>query len=431
MKITPHQNSNRPAPKKAPENPKNNNDLTIKDVVTKGAFTAGGALGGTGLGVATGLALSNISGNPVFGQFGGIAGALGGAAIGFSASHKGVSKENLARSVGSWVGASVLSSAGMWGVGSASAALATYGASAVLGANGALIGAVAGGLVGAAVPLAGSKGKVSNVLINSANVAAGGTAGVLAGAGIQAMALEPFVRGLKEGEELATNVALEQLKHTMPQYSAMLAPIPVLTAAVGALSLADIRYNHDYTVTKPNLRKARNTSLAVGAGYVGGAVAGGIAHGILQGSANYLVAAPVVGAAAAGLACLGAHHENQNDNAYYKASKTVLLTGVGASLGDAIGHGLSALTGHSIYRNIGTAAGAVNGLTAGLRWSGIDDKKGLPVVTGLLSGGASGAMLGAGVSALSGQGVWKVAMPVLGAATGALTGLALSMQKDS
>ena len=60
------------------------NELTIKDVVTKSAFTAGGALGGTGLGVATGLAISNISGNPVFGQFGGLVGAVGGAAAGLA-----------------------------------------------------------------------------------------------------------------------------------------------------------------------------------------------------------------------------------------------------------------------------------------------------------------------------------------------------------
>lgn len=414
MKITSHQNSNtRPAPKKAPNDPDNNknNDLTIKDVVTKGAFTAGGALGGTGLGVATGLALSNISGNQLFAQFGGVAGAVGGAAIGFSASHKGVSKENLARSVGSWAGASVLSSAGMWAVGNATASLASSGASAILGANGALIGAVAGGLVGAAVPLAGNKGKVSNVLINSANVAAGGTAGVLAGAGLQAM--------------VRTNV-----EQVVPQLSALLAPVPIITATAGALTLSDFRYNQGYNTEKPTLRKARNTSWAAGAGYAGGAAVGAVAHHLLQGSANYLVAAPVIGASAAGLACLGAHHENQDDNAYYKASQMVFMTGLGAGVGDAIGHGLSALTGYSLYRNIGATAGAVNGLTAGMRWAGLDDKKGLPLATGLLSGGASGALLGAGVTALSGQGVWQIAMPVLGAATGALTGLALSMQKE-
>ena len=121
-------------------------DLNVKDIVTKGAFTAGGALGGTGLGVATGLAISNLSGNPIFGQFGGLVGAVGGAAAGLAASQKGASKANLARSVGAWAGASVLSSGGMWAVGHATSYMAAHGAAAVLGANGALVGAVAGGL---------------------------------------------------------------------------------------------------------------------------------------------------------------------------------------------------------------------------------------------------------------------------------------------
>jgi len=63
-----------------------------------------------------------------------------------------------------------------------------------------------------------------------------------------------------------------------------------------------------------------------------------------------------------------------------------------------------------------------------LRWAGLDDKKGLPLVTGLVSGGASGVLLGAGISALSGQNIWNTVVPVLGAATGVLTGLALAMK---
>lgn len=404
----PTQNPSSPA--KSDSEPKA--DLTFKDIVTKGAYTTGGALGGTGLGVATGLALSNVSGNPIFGQFGGIAGAVGGAAAGFVASQNGVSKENLARSVGSWVGSSMLSSAGMWAVGSATSSLAAHGASAVLGANGALIGAVAGGLIGAAVPFIGSEGRITNGLKDAATAAAGGTAGVVAGAGIQALAMK------------ATNIS------SLPQFGLMLGPVPMITAAAGALTLLDIKYNPGYSPDHPNLRKAKHTSWSAAVGYGAGALVGSAATDIIGASGNYLAAAPAVGAIVGGLTCLGEYSDSP-DNAYTKGAKTTLLTGLGTAAGDAIGHGLSALTGYSVYRDIGAAAGAVNGLTAGLRWSGIDDKKGLPVVTGLLSGGASGALLGAGISALSGQDIWQVVMPALGSATGLLTGLALSMHKES
>lgn len=399
------------APKAEPKG-----ELTVKDVVTKSAFTAGGALGGTGLGVATGMAISNISGSPVFGQFGGLVGAVGGAAVGLAASQKGASKANLARSVGAWAGASVLSSGGMWAVGHATSHLAAHGAGALLGANGALVGAVAGGLVGAAVPFIGSEGRISNGLKNAASVAAGGTAGLLVGAGIQAAV------------HSAAASAAEQAAQVLPQFAKMLAPVPFVTATVGALSALDYKCNPGYTADKPGLKKARDVGWAAAGGYAGGALIGSLATLGFGGSSAYMLAAPAVAATTAGLAAMGAHEKDFENSGYTKGAQTVLLTGLGAGIGDAIGSGLTALTGNSLYRNIGAAAGAVNGLTAGLRWAGLDDKKGLPLATGLVSGGASGVLLGAGISALSGQNIWNTVVPALGAATGALTGLAFSMK---
>ena len=389
-------------------------DLTVKDIVTKGAFTAGGALGGTGLGVATGLAISNISGNPIFGQFGGLVGAVGGAAAGLAASQKGASKANLARSVGAWAGASVLSSGGMWAVGHATSYMAAHGAAAVLGANGALVGAVTGGLVGAAVPFIGSEGRISNGLKDAAAVAAGGTVGMLAGAGLQAA-----VHSTATGPALAV----------LPQLGTMMAPVPLLTAAAGALTVIDGKYNPGYSADTPGLRKARDVGWATVGGYAGGALLGSLATMALHASPAYLVAAPALAATTAGLTAMGGHAEDFESSGYTKAAKTLLLGGLGAGVGDAVGAGLTALTGNSLYRNIGAAAGAANGVTAGLKWAGLDDKKGLPVVTGVVSGGASGVLLGAGIAALSGQDIWNTVVPVLGAATGALTGLALSMKE--
>jgi hypothetical protein len=387
-------------------------ELTIKDVVTKSAFTAGGALGGTGLGVATGLAISNISGNPVFGQFGGLVGAVGGAAAGLAASQKGASKANLARSVGAWAGASVLSSGGMWAVGHATSHLAAHGAGALIGANGALVGAVAGGLVGAAIPFIGSEGRLSGGLKDAACVAAGGTAGMLAGAGIQA----------------AVHSATEQAVQVLPQLAKMMAPVPFITTAVGALSALDYKRNPGYSVDNPGLKKTRNVGWAIAGGYAGGALVGSLATLGFGGSSAYMLAAPAVAATTAGLTAMGAHENDFENSSYTKGAQTLLLTGLGAGVGDAVGAGLTALTGNSLYRDIGAAAGAANGLTAGLRWAGLDDKKGLPLATGLISGGASGVLLGAGISALSGQNIWNTVVPVLGAATGALTGLALAMK---
>ena len=388
------------------------NELTIKDVVTKSAFTAGGALGGTGLGVATGLAISNISGNPVFGQFGGLVGAVGGAAAGLAASQKGASKANLARSVGAWAGASILSSGGMWAVGHATTHLAAHGAGALIGANGALVGAVAGGLVGAAIPFIGSEGRITSGLKDAATVAAGGTAGILVGAGIQA----------------AASSAAGQAAQVLPQFANMLAPVPYVTAAVGALSALDYKNNPGYTADMPGLRQARNVGWAIAGGYAGGALIGSLATLGFGASSAYMLAAPAVAATTAGLTAMGGHQKDFESSNYTKGAQTLLLTGLGAGVGDAIGSGLTALTGNSLYRNIGAAAGAANGLTAGLRWAGLDDKKGLPLATGLVSGGASGVLLGAGISALSGQSIWNTVVPVLGAATGVLTGLALAMK---
>jgi len=147
------------SPAEEPKDSLESRAFSAKTLVTKAAFSAGGAMGGTGLGVVTGLALSNVSGQPIFGQIGGAVGALGGAAAGLAASGDGVNKENLARSLGSWVGASVGSSAGMWAAQGMGAYFAQNGAAALFATNSALLGTAAGGLVGPALPFLGAEGK--------------------------------------------------------------------------------------------------------------------------------------------------------------------------------------------------------------------------------------------------------------------------------
>jgi hypothetical protein len=381
--------------------PKDTSDIDLKTVVTRGAITVGGGMGGAGLGAITGQVMMNLSGSPVFSTFGGVAGAIGGAAAGFAASQGDVSKETLVRSGGAWLGASVGSAAGMWVVGAAGAALAASGASSLFAVNGALIGTAAGGLVGAAIPFVGTDGKATTLLKEAAVAGTGGTIGLLAGG-------------------LAQTAVPEQLAH-------MAVPAPLLGAV--ALGLTGLHVMHNgidrYEIPKMNLKRAKDSAWAGTFGYAIGGGVGALAQS-LGGSAAYTYAGPALGAVVATLAIAG----DGRDNKLTHSAAVLGLTGVGATAGDVIGHGLTALTGHPIYQNVGVAAGAINGAVAGLSSVGVDTKHGLPLVTGLASGTASGALVGAGISALTGQEIWKVAMPIVGSAFGVLTGLALSLNSD-
>lgn len=386
------------AAEQAEQAPKDKAEINLRTVVTRGAFTVGGGMGGAGLGAITGQVMKNLSGSPVFSTFGGVAGAIGGAAAGFAASRGDVSKETLVRTGGAWLGASVGSAAGMWVVGAAGAALTANGASGLFAANGALIGTAVGGLLGAAAPFTGVEGKGTDFLKDAAVAGLGGTVGLLLG-------------GLPQSGLPA-------------QFAHVAAPVPFIGAITLGLTGLHLRNNGFDNYDPPNkgLQKAKNSAWAGTVGYGLGSAAGLLAQH-MGGSAAYTYAGPAVGAAVATLTAAG----DGESNALTKSALTLGLTSLGATAGDVIGHGLTALTGHSVYRSLGAAAGAVNGAAAGISAAGFDTKHGLSIVTGLAGGTASGALVGAGISALTGQEIWKVAMPAVGSAFGVLTGLALSL----
>ncbi len=397
--------------------------LSAKSLVAKGAYAAGGALGGTGLGVVTGLALSNLSGNPVFGQLGGVIGIAGGVAAGLAASKGDLNKEALTRSVGSWVGASAGASGGMWALGAIGGALAQNGASAVLATSGALMGAAAGGLVGAALPFIGVKGPISNTLKNTAAVVGGGVSGAMLGGTAQSlvtsMAGDLFSKKAKE----AGMEAAQYLAQNVPQLSTVLAPIPLMLGVVGAFSTLSGTHTGSSKTGKA-LVTARDAGIGSTIGYGVGAAVGGVINAFGATTA-YSIGTPIVGAAIGSLIALDGHRSDKT-SVYATAAGTTALAAVGVGVGDAIGHGLTALTGNPLYSQIGAIAGGANGLVGGLRANDVN-KNGFEVVTGLVSGGASGALLGAGISALTGQPIWNTVMPILGAAAGTLTGLALAL----
>lgn len=381
-------------------------DITPQDIVTKGAYLTGGALGGVGVGVVTGKVMSDLTGISMFSSVGGVAGALGGAASAYALSGNANKKEALVRVSAGWVGGSLGSAAGQFVLGKAGEALVAAGASSYLGAAGPLVGTLVGGLGGASLPMS-SDTKTGKLMKRVAVSSLAATAGTYGGGLAQSL--------------LATNV---------PALSTAAALAPV----VGGLAAGSIA--HSYTIDSRQATAAAYSGGFGAAGFGAGLLAGGLASTV-TGSAFYTAGLPVIGMAAGALLGGGAGLEETNRSQetdsraekFFAASGTIAGAGVGAAIGDAVGHGLQMLTGNSIYAQAGMAVGGVNGLLGGLSMHGIDTHKVAPTVAGATAGVAGGALLGHVLSAISGQQIWGTVLPVLGGAAGGLSCLAATFQQ--
>lgn len=160
---------------------------------------------------------------------------------------------------------------------------------------------------------------------------------------------------------------------------------------------------------------------------------GGLSVGVLAGemlsaaTGHQLLAGlgPVVGAAngaAVGLEMKGVDTK--------KVQPVLGATTLGLTAGALGGALVTGVTGHSLYNQLGAAAGSISGGLLGLEHhTGLDTKGAAQGVAGTVGGTAVGALLGASLKALTGQGVWTYVLPALGAAAGGLSALALKISR--
>jgi hypothetical protein len=111
-----------------------------------------------------------------------------------------------------------------------------------------------------------------------------------------------------------------------------------------------------------------------------------------------------------------------------KKGQPILLSGTaGIGGGALVGSALSAITGHSVYGQMGAVAGGVSGALLAVDKTGLlDTRGGAETLAGATAGTGVGALLGSSLDYLTGQQIWGVALPVLGAAAGGLSALAVS-----
>ena len=377
--------------------------VSMKDVATKTACLSGGVLGGTTVGALTGTALAGIAGVPNLSTIGAAVGAVGGASAGWMVSSDGVDKKSLMLATGSLATGSVGMSVGMWGFQAFGKELAEMGCASVLGSQGALIGATAGGILGAALPLTKCDGKPGEAMVKTVAVVGGGAAGVALGS-----VIESAVHSIA-GD--STGVVAGSLKTLAAPLSVMMG----VSGAVGGMGLSEM-VDQERCIT------------GLGLGWVGyglGAAAGtGIAAA--GGSSLFTIASPIAGALAMGAGLVGADGETRLDKAAARTGKVAALSWAGSAAGEAVGHGLTALTGNSLYRDIGMATGAITGGLAGFSDVNGGIKKAAKTTAGAVVGGISGTLLGAGLTALTGQPIFQAVTPALGAVAGGTLGLASS-----
>lgn len=373
----------------------------FKKSVTSAAYAAGGALGGLALGAVSGEVMSRLTQNEIFSTFGGGVGAIGGAAtsLALSLSNEPVS---MARTFGSWAGASVGATGGMYAMGGIGTALASHGAAALFGTEGALLGAVGLGLAGAGVAFAGADGKVATIAKSAGKAGAGALVGLAAGGFVQA---------------LLSNVTI-------------FAPIANSAPFVGAATLGLVGLQTelnkgwvlggDYKPDHPTFDTVFRTGFGAAIGCGLGSAMGVVLYGA-GASAAYATAGPLLGAAVGAAVKYGEakHNKLANDLAV-----TGVLAGSGALVGDLVGHGLTALTGQPVFQMMGVAAGAVMGGTLTLDAQKRVNKYVAPVAAGLTAGTLTGTLLGVGLTAITGHSAYQVAGSAIGLAAGLLAGLA-------
>lgn len=198
----------------------------------------------------------------------------------------------------------------------------------------------------------------------------------------------------------------------------------------------------------PSLKEKVRSAVTSGAtttggatvGYFLGGVAGQLVHNI-GASARYLAYGPAVGAALGASWGLAASRSGQDDTLtrFVRGSAT-MTTGstLGLVIGDALGHGLTALTGRTPYVAFGPLAGLLTGGLSGLAINRMEKQDTLSrIAKGAAStaiGATSGWFLGGGTSALiakiAGNTGLLGAAPVLGLVSGALIGCAAYLIKS-
>ncbi len=391
---------------------------SFKKNVTTAAHTAGGALAGLTLGAVGGSVLSQLSGTDTFARFGGVVGSVGGAgaALALSLSDEKVSS---GRMFAAWTGATVGAPAGMYILQAVGGKLAAGGAAAVFGTHAALAGTLVGGLAGTGLAFTGDDSKVGKITKDAAVTGIGASVGMVAGGTLQAF--------------LANNA------------SHLLAPIGAAAPAIGAATVGLMALNtrgnpgwswylmdpNDSYSKKEWLENRKNpgldrlTKTAIGGtvGYGVGSAVGAVAHAA-SGNPLYLMATPAVGALVGTTGAVGSTSGDKNS----VASKVSLSTGLGATgflLGDAVGYGLTALTGNGAFAALGSTVGAANGAVLGLG-SEVTGKYAAPALTGATMGLTTGTLLGAGLTALTGSGLYQHLGTALGAVAGLTAGLAVA-----
>jgi hypothetical protein len=139
------------------------------------------------------------------------------------------------------------------------------------------------------------------------------------------------------------------------------------------------------------------------------------------GSAAYSVVGPALGAAAG---AVGGYGECTNNKTASEMAIVAVVGGSGGLIGDAVGHGLTALTGQPAFQMLGAATGALTGSTLALDAQNRISKYAAPVTAGVSGGTVAGTLLGAGLTALTGHSAYQLAGTVIGATAGVFAGLA-------
>lgn len=384
--------------------PKDTND-TLKSVINGAAYTTGGALGGLALGAVSGKVMGVLTANDVFTTYGGAVGALGGAAtsLAISMSNEPVS---LPRTFGSWTGSAVGATGGMYLMKTFGNFLAANGAAGYLGTHGALIGAVAGGLTGVGVGFLGDQSKFGIAAKATANSAALAGIGVAAGGAAQALLSNTPV-GFVTGS------------------------IPLVAGLAGAMVGVNNQINpgwsgeYGFKANSVAIDTATKSVLGGSLGYAAGFVAGGFAHAA-GGSAAYAIAGPALGAAVGAGLAFGEMIDSKNVGL---ASAAAGSAGAGTLAGNLVGYGVSVVTGQGIFSGLGALAGAVTAGSMYLDSNGKAGRYAFPVAAGVSGGTAVGALLGAGLTALTGHGIYQNVGTAVGAAAGAFSGLAFGINR--
>jgi hypothetical protein len=382
------------------------NDLDLKKAINGAAYATGGALGGLALGAVSGKVMSFVTHNDVFTTYGGGIGAIGGAAtsLAISLSDEPVS---LVRTFGSWTGASAGATGGMYVLKGLGNLLAENGASALFGSQGALLGAAAGGLAGAGVAFAGDNSKFGKIAKTTASTATGVTVGLLAGGAVQA-----FLAG--------------------GAMAAVSAPLPLVAAAAAGMVGLNNKINpgwvqnYRFKANSETTNTATKSVLSGAAGYGVGFIAGGIAQAA-GGNAAYALAGPALGAAVGAGLALGELTGSKN---LTHVAGTAGLAGAGTLAGNLAGYGLSLVTGQGVFSGAGALAGAITGGALYLDANGKAGRYTLPVAGGLSVGTGVGALLGAGLSALTGHSIYQNIGTAGGAAAGLCAGLAGGINRN-